>query len=69
MNLMQMRPNGHADRLVHEEAHLCTTNSVQTILERVDCILQLMSCDRLLWWHVILFRDGLLKVRYGTLEM
>ena len=36
MNLVQMRPKGHVDRLVHEEAHLCTTNSVQTILERVD---------------------------------
>jgi len=35
-NLIQMRPNGLADRLVHEEVHLYTTNSVQAILERVD---------------------------------
>jgi len=36
MNLVQMTPKGHADRLVHEKTHLCTTNSVQRILKRAD---------------------------------
>jgi len=36
MNLIQMRPKGQAGQLVHEEANLCTTNSVQTVLETVD---------------------------------
>ena len=36
IDLVQMRPKGRADRLVHEEAHLKSLYSIQTILERVD---------------------------------
>jgi len=40
-----MRPKGYADWLVHEEAHLVTTNSLQTILERVDVTAANILCQ------------------------
>jgi len=48
-NLIQMRPNGLADRLVHEEVHLYTTNSVQAILERVDVTAAILLWQDVMW--------------------
>ena len=56
MNLVQMRPKGHADRLVHKEAHLCTTNSLQTVLKRVDG-----TAANILLWQVVPTVDSTLR--------